>query len=144
MTAGRRPKPDQSSPTPAPSLAITTASELLRTALLAKLAADLGDPQLARRAARGAQSSPACPPDWSSRTYDDTEQAAADQTRARGRRPPRADAEPAGGRGVTASSGGAAPRTPWAQSPCPRVIHMRTTGELLESGAHLELPPSLR
>ncbi len=34
-----------------------TAQELLRTALLAKLAVDLGDPALARRAARYAQSS---------------------------------------------------------------------------------------
>jgi hypothetical protein len=37
--------------------ASTTAAELQRTALLAKLAVDLGDPPLARRAARYAQSS---------------------------------------------------------------------------------------
>jgi hypothetical protein len=40
-----------------PDLVSDTAHELLRTALLAKLAVDLGDPQLARRAARYAQSS---------------------------------------------------------------------------------------
>jgi hypothetical protein len=40
----------------APDLVSDTAHELLRTALLAKLACDLGDPALARRAARYAQS----------------------------------------------------------------------------------------
>jgi hypothetical protein len=40
----------------AATLAVSTAFELVRTALLAKLAVDLGDPMLARRAARYAQS----------------------------------------------------------------------------------------
>ncbi len=44
-------------PGAAPGLASATAAELVRTALLAKLAVDLGDPPLARRAARYAQSS---------------------------------------------------------------------------------------
>jgi hypothetical protein len=41
----------------ATTLAASTAFELVRTALVAKLAVDLGDPVLARRAARYAQSS---------------------------------------------------------------------------------------
>ncbi len=40
---------------PSIALATTTAADLLRTALLAKLAVDLEDPALARRAARYAQ-----------------------------------------------------------------------------------------
>jgi hypothetical protein len=41
----------------ATDLALTTAFELVRTALVAKMAVDLGDPVLARRAVRYAQSS---------------------------------------------------------------------------------------